>query len=644
MWCESYGDWDWFLDRSNDSLYGRNAEGGIDRYRRKPGRASHYALGCFEWAEPAQDIPLSTVRATVEKQGSLWVVRSTDIHQVAHPHSSGPKDEEAPTLTQAIASLPTSIQWAVSDMEFNNLADDGATLAAAIQSPEGAIAVSDGSFKDSMGTACYIIEGPNARGGITCPVVAPGSSKDHSPYRSELTGLLGVAVLIHLLCKVHHIQQGSVTVACNGLAALKSSMEYQDEVPPTTQHFDLIMAIRHWMWQSPVKWTTKHVKGHQDDQPYDVLDRWATLNQAMDTRAKARLALLQQQLRQRTAPATPSAFEGEPWPLYFNGKKVSRDFVQRFYEHVSGPPALYHWKHQVDRFGQGSRKDVDWQAVADGMKLLPPHRQRWITQQAAGWGGVGKWMFRYGEWPHSKCPRCTEPVEDTEHVLLCKGTGAQDLMLKALDDFSLWLQGRNTQADIAEALVNGLHSWYMDTPFDTGELSEELQEVVQTQSRLGWKTLLEGFPATGWAVLQQAYFDRLGSRRTGRRWLASVVKKLLDLAFQMWQHRNDVNNKKETSTISLDVNRQIELEYQLGFRDLDPAARQLGRKPKPRVLQAALSYRKNWLRSIKAARKFQQSQADKRRVPTWVANTIGLYEWIRRGRPPEPSDGREKQQ
>jgi hypothetical protein len=55
---------------------------------------------------------------------------------------------------------PPGFQWAIAEMSME---DNGLTIATAIQAGH-AIAVSDGSFKDSQGTAAFVIEGADSSG------------------------------------------------------------------------------------------------------------------------------------------------------------------------------------------------------------------------------------------------------------------------------------------------------------------------------------------------------------------------------------------------------------------------------------------------------------------------------------------------
>jgi len=53
-------------------------------------------------------------------------------------------------------------------------------------------AISDGSFKDEKGTAAWIIEGSNADIRLVSHWHTPGQPEDHSSFRSELAGIVGV--------------------------------------------------------------------------------------------------------------------------------------------------------------------------------------------------------------------------------------------------------------------------------------------------------------------------------------------------------------------------------------------------------------------------------------------------------------------
>jgi hypothetical protein len=130
--------------------------------------------------------------------------------------------------------------------------------------------------------------GSSKQGSIICPMVVPGEKEVQDAYRSELSGIYGAVVMVHLLCKIHNIQQGKVQVGCDGLSVLRRALDQSGDVNPSMQHFDIIAAIRHWKNKSPVSWSSQHVLVHQDNNPWNMLDRNAFYNCEMDQLAKER--------------------------------------------------------------------------------------------------------------------------------------------------------------------------------------------------------------------------------------------------------------------------------------------------------------------------------------------------------------------
>jgi hypothetical protein len=97
--------------------------------------------------------------------------------------------------------------------------------------------------------------------------------------------------------------------------------------------FDLLSAAHALRKRSLIRWTTHHVKGHQDkDTPIEGLDRWVKLNILMDKKAKALL---------KHHPQCPQQFAipFEPWSIWYQGKKLSKARYTTIYI-VHAPAAL----------------------------------------------------------------------------------------------------------------------------------------------------------------------------------------------------------------------------------------------------------------------------------------------------------------
>jgi len=258
-------------------------------------------------------------------------------------------------------------------------------------------------------------------------------------------------------------------------------------------------------------------------------------------------------------------------------------------------------------------------------------RQHWQTKHNTGFCAVGKMMQRRGEQETAKCPRCDCEMEDSEHVLKCCGTGATEKWQEQVRLLRLWLVKTGTDRQIREAILKGVQAFRSGDSYTAPNSRAEVQAVVERQNRLGWRNLLEGFPVIGWVEAQQLAFERVRSKRTGKRWVAALVKKLADTSWNMWQHRNDVNNQSATSLASIEINNRITAEYQLGFFHLPKHIKLQTRRSLEELLQAPLGTRKNWLHNVSTGRRFVATLTARNLPPPGV----GLVEWIRLGPPAE---------
>ncbi len=216
-------------------------------------------------------------RATVYRRRDHWVC--SGYGDILPENTSS-----CTSLRDSLVNIHTTERWCVDNLALH---DDGDIIAEAIRN-RTAIAVSDGSFKDTYGTAAWVLEGDSSDGRIVGHVIAPGNDVDHSAYRSELSGILAVMITVKHICEHHKIKEGAVELACDGLSAIDKAFSYVSLLHIDEPDFDLIAAIKHQWQHSPILWKVRHVRGHQDKHTaIDNLDRWSRLNVEMDQLAKA---------------------------------------------------------------------------------------------------------------------------------------------------------------------------------------------------------------------------------------------------------------------------------------------------------------------------------------------------------------------
>jgi hypothetical protein len=315
--------------------------------------------------------------------------------------------------------------------------------------PSGTIkAVSDGSFKDRHGTAAWLLEIAS-----DCIIhglaVIPGHGSDQSAYRSELTGLYGIAMTVRLL-ETKYSFHGSVTIGCDGLSALNKAQIDSDFANPNEPQFDLITAIRQIRQESESMWQWRHIKGHQDAvRPVQELDQWSQWNIAMDMAAKAHW-----DKTKGTSGFGP--LFGEPWPTFVDGKKIVSNMRQELRTLCNTPPAMEYWRRK-DRFGSVPPEEIDWDSLGHAMASLPTQRQHWISKTVSRFCSTGRMMLRQKERETDACPRCGEP-EDIVHVWRCLHD-TEKLWDKALSDLRSWLESNGSHPEITNLIIDRLSRW-----------------------------------------------------------------------------------------------------------------------------------------------------------------------------------------
>jgi hypothetical protein len=140
-------------------------------------------------------------------------------------------------------------------------------------------------------------------------------------------------------------------------------------------------------------------------------------------------------------------------------------------------------------------------------------------------------MLRWKEWDHDKCPRCGLP-EDSKHVWKCANTQVVDLWDKAISLFQTWLEKVDTHPDLQAFIISILASRRTNTNPAIGPPSQ-LQELVRSPEFIGWDRFFEGFVSIEWREIQHQYYIFLKSRRTGRRWVVELLKKLWDVSWDL---------------------------------------------------------------------------------------------------------------
>lgn len=165
--------------------------------------------------------------------------------------------------------------------------DNGVHLVEAIRNGR-ARAVSNGSYKESYGSAAWGLEGENEQGRIARCIITLGGADDQSPYHSELARILLIMDLVKKIYTPHNIACEEIKIGCDGLFALNKAYSHVSLLILYGPNYNLF---------SPHTWKIRHGYIHQDDHvSFEQLNQWGQLNMEMDGLTKQHLALLDSSL------------------------------------------------------------------------------------------------------------------------------------------------------------------------------------------------------------------------------------------------------------------------------------------------------------------------------------------------------------
>ena len=186
----------------------------------------------------------------------------------------------------------------------------------------------------------------------------------------------------------------------------------------------------------------------------------------------------------------------------------------------------------------------------------------------------------------------------------------------------------DTHPDIVNFFFSGLSSWLSLQPFVLDpSLDPSLTSTFQTQTILGWESILLGLIVSLIVLLQQEYYTNLNSRKLGTRWACNLVHKMTHILHQIWLHRNSILH----DTSSIDILSGIQIldsavsqELGTGIDTLPQIYHPYFQHSLSTLLSNATSYKKQWFLVIWTPR---ESYCNLFPLDT-ISTNASLRQWI----------------
>jgi len=133
-----------------------------------------------------------------------------------------------------------------------------------------------------------------------------------------------------------------------------------------------------------------------------------------------------------------------------------------------------------------------------------------------------------------------------------------------------------------------------------------------------------------WREQQERYWKAYKSHKSSKQWMMELLKKLMGIAWNMWQHRNKALHKEPdncTLIVEAEVNEQVTQLYNLGAGSFSPSAA-LMKHTLPNLLQLPHAYKRHWIRLAQIAKQHKDRQctgpydSEWRYMQTWLVQTL----------------------
>jgi hypothetical protein len=117
---------------------------------------------------------------------------------------------------------------------------------------------------------------------------------------------------------------------------------------------------------------------------------------------------------------------------------------------------------------------------------------------------------------------------------------------------TMWLTSARTPPDLQHAILGRLQQWRLQED-DNTPLSYNwpgVNDLVRLQDSIAWQAFLEGGVLLAWAAKQQDYYDWLNKKNTGKQWVTTLIKKLWEISWDLWEHCNgELKNPSSPSSL-----------------------------------------------------------------------------------------------
>jgi hypothetical protein len=149
--------------------------------------------------------------------------------------------------------------------------------------------------------------------------------------------------------------------------------------------------------------------------------------------------------------------------------------------------------------------------------------------------------------------------------------------------------------------------------------------IIQKQKECGWVNFFEGLILREWQLAMQLHLRWMRSQKSSKRWVAALIRKMWQVAWDLWEHRNGYLHDREDNLLSIQVNNSIIIQFDLGYKKLDRATQALFSGGLHSILAKPFEIRQQWVRRVQSARDMESTQTTR----AYIGKRRIMAKWLR---------------
>ena len=362
--------------------------------------------------------------------------------------------------------------------------------------------------------------------------------------------MLSVVIFLHLLADHYQRPVPEMTIWCDNLALVNNIAKIQRSRRPTFPNetlrpsWDILQSICQHITINPTL-QLQHVKGHQDaTTEFDDLPLPAKLNVEADKLAKSF-----HQVSSHVAVNGP-LIPGTGCHLLIENKHITSHQRRKIREQ-RGLEHILQYIMRRHELSMEAASQIDWDGHIRAVDSFRKQKSTFIIKFLCKWLPVGKKTHQYDSTSYScQCPSCDCPVEDFDHVFRCpKRKICQHSLRQAILKLH---EKRDINPVLIDLLAEGLHHWLRETPNPPPTRYQQYDQLLDSQSAIGWGQLLFGRWSQLWAHHQLEFLKRNNQPITpanhGSGWVSHIITLIWSHCHDEWLCRNQALHGKDLQT------------------------------------------------------------------------------------------------